>query len=434
MVPNPKGVVIDFSNRRVTGVAGVGFLSRMAHHVELFRELSRLRTLKRRARGASEAERTWSLIASLACGNGALSDLNLLAWDPAACKLLGLRHKPCGRRLGEHLARFEGSDVEALREAGRRVARRVVPQIARHCVADLGYVPLFVDATQIEVRGKNFEGAARDYKGDRSYQLGAVFVGGTQVSGRLLAGNMDPAGSWREQLERDVAPLLRDVPVWGRMDNAYYRKDVVEYFEDRGWDYSVSVTSGLSKRPILEAVEELLEDGDWEDISEFERAAFVTHRPARWRREQTYVVVRRDEASGCRQLVPIYTVILVSRDDLELAELVSRHRGKQGQENAFKGPLRDMNLHHPRCAGHVANQAYYECALIAQLLVRAIQHRMLPEDARCRSLGYVIRHVMRTIGVLACSSNRLRLNLARSNWELSWLYYAADRLDGRAAA
>ena len=41
---------------------------------------------------------------------------------------------------------------------------------------------------------------------------------------------------------------------------------------------------------------------------------------------------------------------------------------------------------------------------------------------------------MRTIGVLACSGNRLRLNLARSNWELSWLYYAADRLDGRVAA
>lgn len=29
----------------------------------------------------------------------------------------------------------------------------------------------------------------------------------------------------------------------------------------------------------------------------------------------------------------------VSRDDLPLPELVKRHRGKQGQENAFKGPL-----------------------------------------------------------------------------------------------
>lgn len=434
MVTKPRKVVIDFSDRRVTGVAGTGLLSRMARHVDLFRGLSRLRPLKLRERGAPDAERTWSLIASLACGNGALSDLDLLGWDCPACELLGLRHRPSGRRAGEHLARFEGSDVEALREVGREAARRVVPRVVERWVGELGYVPLFADASQIEVQGRNFEGAARDYKGDRSYQLGAVFLGDVQVSCRLGPGNADPAGSWREQLERDVEPLLEGVPVWGRMDNAYYRKDVVEHFEDRGWDYSISVTSGTSKRPILEAVEEVLEAADWVDINETERAAFLTYRPRKWRREQTYVVVRRDEVDGCGLLFPIHTVILVSRDDLELSELVSRHRGKQGQENAFKGPLTEMNLHHPRCAGQVANQAYCECALIAQLLVRAIQYMMLPREARGRSLGYVIRHVMRTIGVLVRTGRGLRLELVRSNWELAWLYYAADRLDGRAAA
>ena len=101
-----------------------------------------------------------------------------------------------------------------MREAGRKVLS------VRHCVDRLGYVPLFVDATQIEVQGKNFEGVAWDYKSDRSYQLGAAFVGEVQVSGRLLAGNADPAGRWLEQLDRDVVPLLRGVPVWGRMDTS----------------------------------------------------------------------------------------------------------------------------------------------------------------------------------------------------------------------
>jgi len=63
---------------------------------------------------------------------------------------------------------------------------------------------------------------------------------------------------------------------------------------------------------------------------------------------QTYVVVRQEVVGGERLLFPRHTVILVSRDDLDLKELVLRHRGKQGQENAFKGPLREMNLHHPR--------------------------------------------------------------------------------------
>ena len=433
MLANPRDVVIDFSDRNITSSGGMCFLWRMARHLDLLRELSRLPSLKLRRRGVADAERTWSLIASLAQGNGALSDLEVLGWDRAACELLGLTERPSHRRVGEHLARFGVLDVEALQDVGRGMARKVVPGIAEHFLGELGYVPLFLDSTQIEVRGRNFEGVSADYQGEVGYQLAAAFVGHVQVSGRLRAGGTHPADGWLEQVEKDVEPLLAGMPVWGRMDNAYYRRDVVEYFEDRNWDYSISVTSAVSKAPILRMVEEVLEDEDWEDINEHEKAALVTHRPSRWRNEQTYAVVRRDVIDNIEQLVPLYTVILVSRDDVDLDELVLRHRGKQGQENAFKGPLREMNLHHPRCAGFLANQAYYECALIAQLLVRAIQHRMLPEEARDRSLGYVIRHLMRTVAVLVKTGRCRILKFARSNWELTWLYYAADRFGDPAA-
>ena len=59
------------------------------------------------------------------------------------------------------------------------------------------------------------------------------------------------------------------------------------------------------------------------------------------------MVIRRRTELDQGLLVPHYTVILVSHNDLPLKELVLRHRGKQGQENVFKGPLRDRDLHHP---------------------------------------------------------------------------------------
>ena len=59
------------------------------------------------------------------------------------------------------------------------------------------------------------------------------------------------------------------------------------------------------------------------------------------------------------ELLPRMAVILANRDDLPLAEVVRRHRAKQGHENAFKGPLVDMDLHHPPCRGYRANQAFY---------------------------------------------------------------------------
>ena len=107
---------------------------------------------------------------------------------------------------------------------------------------------------------------------------------------------------------------------------------------------------------VLDVVEGLPEDG-WTNIGMGEDATLVRYRPAGWQ-EQSYVVIRRRRDRGQTLLLPFYTVILVSRDDLALDALVHRHRGKQGQENAFQGPLIDLDLHHPPCRKFRANQAF----------------------------------------------------------------------------
>ena len=103
---------------------------------------------------------------------------------------------------------------------------------------------------------------------------------------------------------------------------------------------------------------------------------------------------------GQTLLLPVYTVILVSRDDLPLDELVRRHRGKQGQENAFKGPLIDLDLHHPPCRRFRANQAFYICGQIAQVLLRAVQYQLLPARARRHGLrpqGKITKKCMKSM-------------------------------------
>ena len=138
------------------------------------------------------------------------------------------------------------------------------------------------------------------------------------------------------------------------------------------------MANDLWRAPVLEQIEGL-PDAAWTDIGMEEEAIFATHGPSGWDREQHYVVVRRRTENGQRLLIPRRTVILVSRDDLSLKELVRRHRGKQGQENAFKGPLRDMDLHHPPCRGYRANRAFYALGQIAQVLLRAVQYEALPK-------------------------------------------------------
>jgi hypothetical protein len=255
-----------------------------------------------------------------------------------------------------------------------------------------------------------------------------VFIGSLWASQRLNPGGVDVAAGWKEQLERDIAPLLKDVPVWLRADNAYYRKDVVNYASELGCDYSISVTSGIDKKPLKEEVKQLLPD-DWEWINTTEEGAVVYHQPSGWKKEQTYLVIRTWWDGEQRPMIPRYTFILVSRIDLPLEELVCRHRGKCGQENAQKGPLIDLNLHHPPCLKFDANRAFYTAGQIAQMLLIAVQYELLPDSARKHGIRTIIRDMVQLAGRLVRHGRRYIMKFAKTALRLDWIAHAADRLD-----
>ena len=192
------------------------------------------------------------------------------------------------------------------------------------------------------------------------------------------------------------------------------------------------MTDPRRKAPVLRIVEGMERaDGEWTalDAEGREQAAPVYYRPSRWAEEEAYMVVRQLHEGEHGLLEPRYTVIPVSRDDLPVAELARGHRGKQGQENARKGPLTDLGLHHPPCKSYEANQAFYLCGQIAQLLLRLLQYQLLPGEARQHGLRPLIRHCVRTVGRVAQSGRRQKLLPGRGNLRLDWLLYAAGKLE-----
>ena len=107
--------------------------------------------------------------------------------------------------------------MTTLRQCAHQLAQQVAPAVIEHQVAALGYVPVFVDGTTIEVDGRLFEGARKGYNGEPQYWLHNVFVGGLWASGALHPGGVDVAKGWETQLREDVAPLLPSgTPVWVR--------------------------------------------------------------------------------------------------------------------------------------------------------------------------------------------------------------------------
>lgn len=427
----PSRIEIEFTDEVLTPLGGSVFLSGIAERLGLPRMLSERMGLKRRRRGASDAEMLLSAIYSLAAGDGALRDVDRLGQDQARLAALGLEQAPGSRRLGEYLTRFDEESLDELQAIARVMAIRVAPVVVEHLARTRGYVPVFLDGTAIEVDGSYVEGVQRGYNGEPQLWLHNVFVGNLWVSQRLLPGGGDVTEGWQEQLMWDVAPILREgTPVWVRMDNAYYRGDVVRYCRNHDWDFSISVTSETYKKPLRRKVEDLPETA-WEWISDdrTEDATVVRHRPDSWSQEESYVVVRSYYDGDQRRLAPRYVFILVSRTDLPLRELVRRHREKQGQENAQKGPLIDLDLHHPPCQKLDANRAFYTCGQIAQILLLAAQYQLLPHQARRHGLRTLIRDLVRTAARLVRHGRTVTLKFAKSAARLDWLIHAADRLD-----
>ncbi len=424
-----RKIEIEFTDEQISASAGSVFLSAMAARMGLTDEIRSAIKLKKRARGASDVEMLLSLIYSLAQGDGAILDVDRLGTDAARCALLGLGRVPNHRRLGEYLSRFDDSACERLLAVARLQASNIVGSVIEHETVTKGYVPVFVDGTGIEVSGEYFEGAGKLYDGSLGYWLHAAFVGGLWVTQRLQKGGVHVAHGVKELLEETAAMLGEGCPVWARFDNAYYRKEVVHFCKEHGWDYSISVTSNTYKRPLRESMEDFIES-DWEAINDdgTEHAAFLYHKPGGWKEEQTYVVVRTMQEEKQKLLFPRYTFILVSRSDISLAEIVKRHREKQGQENALKGPLIHLDLHHPPCSQFNANRAFYAAGQIAQILLVALKMKLLPKEARSHNIRTIIRDLIRVAGKLVYHARKWKLLFAKSALRLHWLSYAADCL------
>ncbi len=424
----PPKVTFEFTDLDLTAFGGSSILARTAHEFGLFDLLDGAVSVKVRNRGASDMETLWSIIACLACGHGSLSDLDGLRSDRAARLLLGLRRVPEARRAGEWLSRLAVTDVKGLWNAAVSFAGRVSPSIVAHEVETKGYVPMFMDATGIEVDGHLFERTRKDYNGNRGYWLHGTFLGGLWSAGQLQPGGGRVTLNWRKLLHWTAGMIPEGVPVWFRADNAYYKGDLVRECAKRGWDYSISLTHDRWRRPVLAQLEGL-SDSAWTDIGMEEEAILATHWPGGWERMQHYVVVRCQTRNGQFLLAPRHTVILVSRNDLSVKELVLRHRGKQGQENAFKGPLLDMDLHHPPCRSYRANQAFYALGQIAQVLLRAVQYTALPKKARRHGIRPIIRYVMQTAAYLVRKARQLCVRFAKNNFRLDWLYQSMVTLE-----
>ena len=90
VIPKPEKIDIDFTDAKLTGMAGSLFVARLANELKLPDLLKEQIRLKKRDRGCDDKDSLLGLIHNFCGGNGKLSDMDALRADKPTVNLLGL--------------------------------------------------------------------------------------------------------------------------------------------------------------------------------------------------------------------------------------------------------------------------------------------------------------------------------------------------------
>ena len=76
VIPKPEKIDIDFTDAKLTGMAGSLFVARLANQLKLPDLLKEQIRLKKRDRGCDDKDSLLGLIHNFCAGNGKLSDMD----------------------------------------------------------------------------------------------------------------------------------------------------------------------------------------------------------------------------------------------------------------------------------------------------------------------------------------------------------------------
>ncbi len=71
---------------------------------------------------------------------------------------------------------------------------------------------------------------------------------------------------------------------------------------------------------------------------------------------------------------------------------------------------------------------FYSFSQIDQILLRALQYKALPKEARKDGIRPLIRYVVNAVGRLTCSGRKWKLVFAKIIPGLDWVWFATKRL------
>jgi hypothetical protein len=387
-------------------------------------------------RGFSPEVIVAQLILSLCSGGISLADAERFGKDSALGKLLGLEKMADESTLGEWL---RGQDRHSLSELWalnhdlvQWILERSEPARVRHG----GQLEVFFDDTQIEVSGKCFEGAAKNYEGNLSYSWQTLWVGPFVGQAYLMSGNTSASACLKDCLGA-TEKLWKKASQEGKAhfyaDSASSSGEHINQIDQIGWNWTVSYNKWLDKLDVLSSQ---LPPTDWSKSFEItgrngqpmiEQYGWVKHTPGTTERTQLFAVARfksLDEGD----LFWRYAYVVGGCTNGQWKEHIpedarrvfERHHLKGAKEQGFHQLLSDLDLHHPPCKDQLANEFYYALTSLAFNLLMGLKVLHLDDDKQAWTVRTLIRYWLTVPVKLSQHAHRTRARIFVPKAALRW--------------
>jgi len=395
---------------------GLSLFYAMAEILKIPKSLDDHVQVKQRDSGYPESEHILALAANAFVGGDFLDDLEALREDDGIKMAIGRKEIPDPTTAGDFCRRFSRGHILQINKAFAEIEHEVYKK--RKDVSDL---TIDVDAKVHEVYGKKKQGAAKAYNGVYSLQPMYAFADETDelLHVEVRSGNTHPGAKAVSYLRRLAKKIPSSVEkIYLRSDSAFYNREVVEFCEEKGWEFSITADQTAA---LLRAINTLAPDAWCQDTEDAEIAyGEFTYNPVKWKKGCRYLVrrEREKEKQGQKALFEKYSYyVVVTNKEGEVKALMKTHAGRGRCEKRI-GQFTNEFLSHLPLKEFMANWVYLLCAQLAYNLSLWIRDLVLPKGYRKKH----IKRIRRTIGLIASkviSGGRqisLRISLLHHWW------------------
>lgn len=353
---------------------------------------------------------------TLTSGGASLADAERMGKDRVLMHLLGLDKGADESTLGEWLRAQTPESVRALHRLNAQFVEWSSQQAKPGRWLQGGEVEVFFDDTELEVEGKNFEGARINYEGRMALSWQTLWYGPW-----LLDGILDGAGD----VSQHLAVLLGEHQHrWQRRPSYFYADsgssagkylNRIERGEFSRW--SVSYNKWTDKLDKLAAE---LPESQWSALPPAdqpqEQYTWVKHQPGECAQVEKFATVRWKN-DGDLMWRYAYVACKAAEQDRPRA-VFERHHLKGAKEQGFSEVLSGLDLHHPPCSKLIANQAFYAIGMLAYNVLTSLKVLDLTDEAQGWRIRTLIRHLL-TVPVSV--SRHARYEMARICVPSGWL-------------